>query len=81
MKSAKSFLLNRFHVQTVGSLCSRLVVPIYHGSNSGVAPFDLSASEALTVDIKATDEGFRGTLKNLAIAAIASDNIIDVDAH
>ena len=53
---------------------------IYHGSNSGVAPFDLSASEALTVDIKATDEGIRDTLKNLAIAAIASDDIVDVDA-
>lgn len=50
---------------------------IYHGSNSGVAPFDLSASEALTVDIKATDEGIRDTLKNLAIA---SDDIVDVDA-
>lgn len=42
---------------------------IYHGSNSGVAPFDLSASEALTVDIKAMDEGIRDTLKNLAIVA------------
>lgn len=50
---------------------------IYHGSNSGVAPFDLSASEALTVDIKATDEGIRDTLENLAIA---SDDIVDVDA-
>jgi flagellar hook-associated protein 3 FlgL len=44
-----------------------------------MSPFQLSESEALTVDIKATNPELKDTLKNLAIAAIAADKTITVN--
>ena len=44
-----------------------------------MSPFQLSESEALTVDIKATNPELKDTLKNLAIAAIAADKTLTVN--
>ena len=52
---------------------------IYGGSGIGMSPFQLSESEALTVDIKATNPELKDTLKNLAIAAIAADKTLTVN--
>ena len=44
-----------------------------------MSTFQLSESEALTVDIKATNPELKDTLKNLAIAAIAADKTLTVN--
>jgi flagellar hook-associated protein 3 FlgL len=44
-----------------------------------MSPFQLSESEALTVDIKATNPELKDTLKNLAIAGIAADKTLTVN--
>lgn len=49
---------------------------IYGGSNTSLSPFQLAESEALNLDIKATNPELKDTLKNLAIATIAADETL-----
>ena len=53
---------------------------IYGGSDTGLAPFQLAVSEALTLDIKATNPELKDTLKNLAIATIAADETLTANS-
>jgi flagellar hook-associated protein 3 FlgL len=48
----------------------------YSGSNTGISPFQLTDSETLSLDIKATNTGLKDTLMNLAIATIAADEAL-----
>ena len=52
---------------------------IYGGSDISLSPFQLSDSEALTLNINATNPELKDTLKNLAIAAISADETVTFD--
>ena len=52
----------------------------YSGSDTPIAPFRLAASEAVTVQLTANDQVFRDILKDVAIAAIASDADLGLSA-
>lgn len=51
---------------------------IYNGSETGLSAFSLSNSEEITLDIKGTDPNLKATLMNLAVAAISSDETLNV---
>lgn len=53
---------------------------MYLGSADGLAPFQLSNSDELALDIRATDPNLKETLKNLAVAAIAGDETLNIGA-
>lgn len=45
----------------------------YNGSADGLAPFDLSRTETVSLDIRATAPELRGSLRLAAVAALADD--------
>lgn len=51
---------------------------IYGGSDTSLAPFMLSKSEDLILDVKAIDPILKSTLQNLAVAAISADGTLNV---
>lgn len=51
----------------------------YQGSDTGLAPLHLSETESATVDIRATDDGFRALLKPMLKAALATDTALGFD--
>lgn len=52
---------------------------IYAGSDTALAPFVLSESEQITLDVRANDETLKEVLKNVAVAALASDATLALD--
>ncbi len=46
---------------------------IYTGSDTALAPFSLSETESVSLDIRANDPTLKEVLKNIAVAALASD--------
>lgn len=48
----------------------------YEGSNTGLAPMQLSDTETANVDIRATDPVFREVLKPLVMATLATDSTL-----
>ncbi|SMX26144.1 flagellar hook-associated protein FlgL [Pelagimonas phthalicica] len=53
----------------------------YEGSNTGLAPFQLSETDSANVDIRASDPVFKEMLKPLAMAALASDGSLGFDTE
>ncbi len=54
---------------------------IYSGSSRGFSAFELAPSQDLTLDIKATDPELKGTIRALAVAAIAGDEALVTDSE
>ncbi len=52
---------------------------IYNGSGTAIAPFMLSETEEVTLDVKANDEALKGLLMNVTVAALASDPALGLD--
>jgi flagellar hook-associated protein 3 FlgL len=46
---------------------------VYSGSNTSLAPFVLSETERVSLDVRANDPALKEVLKNTAIAALADD--------
>ncbi len=46
---------------------------IYSGSDTALAPFVLSDTESVSLDVRANDESLKEVLKNVAVAALADD--------
>lgn len=53
---------------------------VYQGSNQGLAPFALSHSDDVSLDIKATDPELRDMLRLTAVIALAEDPALGLDA-
>ena len=51
----------------------------YGGSTTNITPFKVSDSEELFIEIRATDPAIKDTLKNFALAALAADDILNID--
>ena len=54
---------------------------IYEGSNTGLSPLQLSETESVAVDIRASDDTFRQLFKPLIIAALATDPALALDGN
>lgn len=51
----------------------------YGGSTSNIAPFRVSKTEEFSIDIRATDPAIKDTLRDLAMAALAADDTLNID--
>lgn len=53
---------------------------MYSGSSEPLAPFEIAAGERVSIPLRAEDPVFRDVLRQLAIAAIADDPALSLDA-
>ncbi len=51
---------------------------IYRGSDTGLAPIQISENERINLPIKADDPEFRAALRDVAVAALVSDNTLNL---
>ncbi|WP_298841184.1 flagellin [uncultured Roseobacter sp.] len=52
---------------------------IYAGSDTAIAPFVLSETERVTLDVKANDDAIKGLLMNTTLAALGNDPALGLD--
>ena len=52
---------------------------IYIGSDTPIAPFVLSETEAVSLDVRANDDALKAVLMNTALAALADDPALVLD--
>ncbi|KRS11296.1 hypothetical protein XM53_17100 [Roseovarius atlanticus] len=53
---------------------------IYQGGTTDLSPFDLGSGESVTLSLRADDAALRTVLKNVAVAALADDPGLTLDA-
>ncbi|MDG1470181.1 MAG: flagellin [Ascidiaceihabitans sp.] len=53
---------------------------IYQGSNDALAPFRLSDTEDISLDIRANSEELKEVIRHLALAGLANDASLSIDA-
>ncbi|MEM1074351.1 MAG: flagellin [Pseudomonadota bacterium] len=52
---------------------------VYSGSATGLAPFALSETERVSIDVRANDDAIKAVLMNTALAALADDPALGLD--